>query len=101
MKSSRATEPLRHILNVENKIGRPRTTKQCKDKIRNLKQAYKETKDNNNLTGRTPKTSRYYDSFDEVLSTRAVVYHARCNTERPCESNLKLVVIRPTRVKPH
>ena len=38
-----------------------------------MKQAYKETKGNNNLTGRSPKTWRNYDSFDEVLGTRAVV----------------------------
>lgn len=73
VESSRATEAWRHILIAVNKAGSPKTVKQCKDKIRNLKQAYKEAKGNNNLTGRSPKTSQYYDSFDEVLGTRAVV----------------------------
>ena len=51
MESSRATETWRHILNAVNKVGSPKTIiKQCKDKIRNLKQAYKETRGNNNLT---------------------------------------------------
>lgn len=73
MESSRATETWRQILDVVNKEGIPKTVKQCKDKIRNLKQAYKEAKSNNNLTGRSPKMSPYYDVFDEVLGTRAVV----------------------------
>ena len=47
--------------------------KQCKDKIRSLKTKYKEAKANNNKTGRPPQTSPLYDSFDEVLGTRAVV----------------------------
>ena len=73
MESSRATETWRHIFNAVNKVGSSKTIKQCKDKIFNFMQAYKEAKGNNNLTGRSPKTSPYYDSFDEVLGTRAVV----------------------------
>ena len=73
VESSRATETWRQILNAVNKAWSPKTVKQCKDKIRNLKQAYKEAKGNNNLTRRSPKTSPHYDSFDEVLGTRAVV----------------------------
>ena len=46
MESSRATETWRHILNAVNKVGSPKTIEQCKDKIRNLKQAYKETRGN-------------------------------------------------------
>ena len=63
VESSRAKETWRHILNAVNKVGSPKTIEQCKDKIRNLKQAYKETRGNNNLTGRSPKTSGYYDSI--------------------------------------
>ena len=73
VESSRVTETWRHLFNAVNKVGSPKTIKQCKDKIRNLKQAYKEAKGNNNLTGRSPRTSRYYDSFDEVPGTWAVV----------------------------
>ena len=52
VESSRVTETWRHLFNAVNKVGSPKTIKQCKDKIRNLKQAYKEAKGNNNLTGR-------------------------------------------------
>ena len=38
-----------------------------------MKQAYQEAEGNNNITGKSPKTSPYYDSFDEVLGTQAVV----------------------------
>lgn len=37
------------------------------------KSAYKTAKTNNNKAGRPHQTSPYYDSFDEVLGTRAVV----------------------------
>ena len=44
MESSRPTETLRQILDVVNKAGSPKMVKQWKDKIRDLKQAYKEAK---------------------------------------------------------
>jgi hypothetical protein len=73
LESSRATETWQKIVEEVNKAGAPRTTKQCKDKIRNLKQAYKEAKSHNKETGNSPKTSPFYDEFDEVLATRPVV----------------------------
>lgn len=74
VESARATETWHKIADAVNKVAtNPKTIKQCKDKIRNLKKAYKEAKTNNNKTGRPPQTSPYYDSFDEVLGTRAVV----------------------------
>ena len=73
MESARATETWHRIVQEVNKVGTQKTTKQCKDKIRNLKKSYKEAKANNNKTGRPRQTSPYYDSFDEVLGTRAVV----------------------------
>ena len=49
----------------------PKTTKQCQDKIRNLKDLYNKAFDaNKNKTGGTLQTSPYYDSLGEVLSTR-------------------------------
>ena len=45
-----------------NKSGDPKTVKQCKDKIRNLKKKYKEAKANNNKPGRPPQTSPFYNS---------------------------------------
>ena len=47
--------------------------KQCKDKLRNLKQAYKDAKTNNSQTGRVAKTSPFFDVFEEVLGSRSVV----------------------------
>ena len=73
MESARATETLNKIVEEVNKSGDPKTVKQCKDKIRNLKKKYKEAKANNNKPGRPPQTSPFYDSFYEDLATRAVV----------------------------
>ena len=73
VESARATETWNKIVEEVNKSGDPKTVKQCKDKIRNLKKKYKEAKANNNKPGRPPQTSPFYDSFDEVLATRAVV----------------------------
>lgn len=73
LESSRATEAWRHIVEAVNKAGTPKSVKQCKNKIRNLKQSYKEAKANNNRTGSSPKTSPFFDTFDDVLGTRAVV----------------------------
>jgi hypothetical protein len=73
LESSRATETWHHIVNAVNKAGTAKSVKQCKNKIRNLKQAYKEAKANNNRTGSSPKKSPFFDTFDDVLGTRAVV----------------------------
>ncbi|XP_028404838.1 uncharacterized protein LOC114527411 [Dendronephthya gigantea] len=73
LERSRATETWRLIAEAVNKAGTQKTTKQCKNKIRNLKQSYKEAKANNNQTGSSPKTSPFFDTFDDVLRTRAVV----------------------------
>ena len=73
LESSRATETWHHIVGAVNKAGSPKTVKQCKNKIRNLKQAYKDAKANNKWTGNSPKTSPFFDTFDDILGTRAVV----------------------------
>ena len=73
LESSRATETWRLIADAVNKAGSQRTVQQCKNKIRNLKQAYKDAKANNKRTGSSPKTSPFFDTFDEVLGTRAVM----------------------------
>ena len=51
----------------------PEKTKQLKDKIRNLKDAYKAARDNNKKTGASPTYSPYFEDFDEVLGTRDVI----------------------------
>ena len=48
-------------------------TKQLKDKIWNLKDAYKAARDNIKKTGASPTYSPYFEDFDEVLGTRDVI----------------------------
>ena len=81
LESSRGTETWRHIVDAVNEAGSPKTVKQCKNKIRNLKQAYKDAKANNKQTGSSPKTSPFFDMFDEVLGTASLSSAmSRCRT---------------------
>ena len=92
VESARATETWHKIAEEVNKVGSPKTIKQCKDKLRNLKQSYKEAKGNNNKIGRPLQTSPFYDSFDKVLGTRAVVTMPgviQCGQQQPEESSLE------------
>ena len=56
-----------------DKLGPSKTVKQLKSKIKNLKGAYKQARDNNKMSGRSPIYSPFYDDFDEILSRRDVV----------------------------
>ena len=51
--------------------GPTKTIKQCKAKLRTLKDPYK--KDTNMKTGTTPVTYLFYNNIDEILVTRDVV----------------------------
>ena len=51
----------------------PKSVKQCKDKLRNLKDAYKAACNNNKQTGADPKFSPFFDTFDEIFGTRDVI----------------------------
>ena len=73
VESSRSLEAWQKIVKAVNKAGPIKTMKQCKDKLRNLKQAYKDAKTNNSQTGRAAKTSPFFDVFEEVLGSRPVV----------------------------
>ena len=73
VESSRSLEAWQKIVKAVNKAGPFKTMKQCKDKLRNLKQAYKDAKTNNLQTGRAAKTSPFFDVFEEVLGSRPVV----------------------------
>ena len=42
------------IKNKIDRLGNPKTLKQIKTKLRNMKDAYKASKDNNKKTGRSP-----------------------------------------------
>lgn len=46
------------------------TTKQCREKIKKLKQDYKKIKDHNNHSGANQKTSKWFDSLDQILGHR-------------------------------
>ena len=56
-----------------NKLGKEITALQCKNKIRNLKDIYKNVKENNAKTGSSPTFPQYFHHFDEVLGCKAVV----------------------------
>ena len=60
------------ILSAVSKVG-VKTLKQCKDKLRNMKELYKDAKDKNRQTGETFHKSPYFEEFDKVLGTRDVV----------------------------
>ena len=61
------------IKTAVNEKGPEKTLKQLKDKIQNLKDAYKAVRDNNKKTGASPTYSPYFEDFDEVLGTRDVI----------------------------
>lgn len=51
-------------------MGIIRSAKQCREKIKKLKQDYKKIKDHNNKSGVERKTNRWYDMIDAVLGHR-------------------------------
>ena len=44
--------------------------KQIKDKLRNLKDAYKQARDNNKQTGKSPILCPFHGDFDEIFGPR-------------------------------
>lgn len=57
------------VLSAVASVGN-KTLKQCKDKIRNLREQYKVAVDKNKQSGGNLYKSSYFDDFDEVLGTR-------------------------------
>ena len=55
------------VKDVVSRNGPVKSVKQCKDKLRNLKDDYKRCEDSNSQTGAAPKFSQCYDIFDVVL----------------------------------
>ena len=53
-----------------DKLGNPKSLKQIKDKLRNLKDAYKQTRDNNKQTGKLPILCPFHEDFDEIFGAR-------------------------------
>ncbi|KAJ8369589.1 hypothetical protein SKAU_G00096170 [Synaphobranchus kaupii] len=50
--------------------GIPRTSRQCREKVKKLKHTYKTQKDNNSRSGAARKTDRYYNLLDSILGCR-------------------------------
>ena len=53
-------------------MGIERTSKQCREKVKKLKQDYKKTKDKNNKSGAKRKTTKWFDALDAILGPRPV-----------------------------
>ena len=55
-------------------LGTPKTTKQIREKLRNLKDCYKKAKESNrNYGSSAPEFPPFYHDFDKLLSDRAIV----------------------------
>ena len=93
LESHKAPEIWRTILTEVNKHGKQRTLKSLKDKIRNLKDAYKAAKKHNDEnTGVAPKFSQFYEEFDEIYGCRDVIkmphlFGAMQQHQQPVESD--------------
>jgi len=75
-----------------------KTLKQCKDKIRNLKDLYKAAKDKNKRTGESLNTSPFYATFDEVLGCKHNITMPHV-TEVGVKTNLASIEKQPTRME--
>ena len=53
-----------------DKYGTTKTVKQCKTKIRNLKDTFKKAKENNQKSGSAPNFPEFYDLFDDAIGHR-------------------------------
>ena len=73
IESSRSHETWLKIRAEINKLRKGKTVIQCRNKICNLKDIYKNAKENNAQTGISPTFPQYFHDFDEVLGCRAVV----------------------------
>jgi len=71
--SSRSSVTWGMITDEVNKVGPHKSKKQVKRKMTNLKLQYKKAKQNNSRSGRTAKTSKFYDEIDSVLGSRDVM----------------------------
>ena len=63
-------------LKVKDKVdsaGPEKSMKQIKTKLRNMKDSYRQAKDNNKKTGSSPQFPKYYHVFDEILGNRDVM----------------------------
>ena len=56
---------------LAEKFGLEYTANQCRSKIKNMLQGYKDIKDNNKKSGRGRQTSRMFELIDAIHSKRA------------------------------
>ena len=73
LESSRCNQVWPKLVNKVCSLGPLKTLKQCKIKIRNLKDAYKKCKDVNKQGGNERLSCAFHEEFDRVLSVRNVV----------------------------
>ena len=73
LETAKAHEVWVLIKSEVDKHGNNKTIKQCRDKIKNLKNAYKKAKEENKKTGREAIFPPFYEEFDQVLGCRAVI----------------------------
>ena len=62
------------IVEAVSSPGPEKTLKQCKVKIRNMKDAYKKCKDDNKKSGNKSSKCPFYDEFDKLLSEMWLIY---------------------------
>ena len=53
-----------------DKLGNPKSLKEIKDKLRNLKDASKQARDNNKQTGKSPIFCPFYEDFEDIFGAR-------------------------------
>ena len=73
LESSRCNQVWPKLVNKVCSPGPTKTLRQCKVKIRNLKDAYKTYKDENKQSGNERRSCAFYEEFNRVLSVRNVV----------------------------
>lgn len=78
-------------------FGFNRTAKQCRDKIKKLKQDYKKIKDHNNKSGSDRKTSKWYDLLDAILGHRPAYAGNAAGTKDSATGLLEAIVSGDTR----
>ena len=72
LESSRCNQVWPKLVNKVCSLGPAKTLKQCKVKIRNLKDAYKKYKDESKQSGNERRSCAFYEEFDRVLEVLKV-----------------------------
>ena len=73
LESSRCNQAWPKLVNKVCSLGPTKTLKQCKGKIRNLKDAYKKCKGENKQSGNERHSCAFYQEFGRVLTVRFVL----------------------------